>query len=70
MRLILPFWSGLDSTHVGALLPVILNTKSSLHSCFMSFLNFAKSLDAHFDFVSCFSFYKNIIRIKDYCGAR
>lgn len=58
MRLILPFWSGFDRTHVGALFPVILNTKSSRYSCLMSFLNLASSLEAHFDFTSCFSFYK------------
>lgn len=57
IRLILPFWSGLDSTHMAGFLPVMLSTKSSLHSCVMSFLSLPNSLDAHFCFTSTFSFW-------------
>lgn len=37
------------------ILPWIESTKSSLHSCVMSFLNFPSSLDAHFCLTSTFS---------------
>ena len=57
IRLILPFWSGFDKTQTVGLFPVILKTKSSRHSCVMSFLNFPNSLEAHFCFTSAFSFY-------------
>lgn len=62
--LILPFWSGLDRTHMAGFLPVMLSTKSSLHSCVMSFRNFPNSRDAHFCFTSTFSFWNKTIRLK------
>jgi len=36
-------------------LPVMLSTKSSRHSCAMSFLNLPSKRDAHFCFTSGFS---------------
>lgn len=57
MRLIFPFWSGFDKTHIDWRFPVILSTKSSLHSCVMSFRNLPSKREAHFCFTSAFSFY-------------
>lgn len=58
MRLILPFWSGLDRTHMAGFLPVMLSTKSSRHSCVMSLRSLPSRRLAHFCFTSGFSFYK------------
>lgn len=55
IRLIFPFWSGLEITQrheEPGLFPTTDITKSSLHSCRMSFRSFAKSLEAHFCFTS------------------
>ena len=56
MRLILPFWSGLERTHMAGFLPVMLSTKSSRHSCVMSLRSLPSRRDAHFCFTSAFSF--------------
>ena len=56
IRRILPFWSGLLRTHTAGPLPVMLSTKSSRHSCVMSFRSLASSREAHFCFTSAFSF--------------
>lgn len=56
MRLIFPFWSGFDKTHIDWRFPVILSTKSSLHSCVMSFRSLPNNREAHFCFTSAFSF--------------
>ena len=55
IRLILPFWSGFDRTHMAGFLPVMERTKSSRHSWVMSFRSFPNSRDAHFCFTSTFS---------------
>ena len=56
MRLILPFWSGLERTHMAGFLPVMLKTKSSRHSCVMSLRSLPSRRLAHFCFTSGFSF--------------
>ena len=55
IRLILPFWSGFDRTHMAGFFPVIESTKSSRHSWAMSFRSFPRSREAHFCFTSGFS---------------
>ena len=60
IRLILPFWSGFDNTHMAGFLPVMERTKSSRHSWAMSFRSFPRSREAHFCFTSTFSDWKYI----------
>lgn len=54
--LIFPFWSGFDRMQDMLFFPVIPYTKSSRHSCVMSFLSFPSKREAHFCFTSIFSF--------------
>ncbi len=55
IRLILPFWSGLERTHMAGFFPVMERTKSSRHSWAMSFRSFPSRRLAHFCFTSSFS---------------
>ena len=55
MRLIFPFWSGLDSTQHAGFFPVMDRTKFSRHSGRMSFLSLARRRLAHF----CFTWTKD-----------